>query len=130
MNTLHKKSNKLIQLTLISSLVFSVSTAFANHPIKVESKNTDSAKVTNVSTSMSGNLLSVSGKLSRVPGSSVIIPGIVKIELLDADGKVLKTVKTKHRRHTHYVNTPYKFSARVPVESHNVSMVRVQHEMK
>lgn len=129
MKTLNTTSKKLIRLTLITSLLLSITTAFAAHPIKVETVASKSAKITNVSTSMLGNSLYIRGKLKHQPGSSLIKRGKVKIDLLDADGKLLKTVTTKQRRHTHYVNRDYKFSTSVPVESHKVSMIKVQYEM-
>lgn len=129
MNTSIKTSKNLIKLALISSLLFSVTTAYAKHSIKIETVASKSAKIINVSTSMLGNSLYIRGKLKHQPGSSLIKRGKIKIELMDADGKLLKTVITKQRRHTHYVNRDYKFSTSIPVDSHNVSMIKVQYEI-
>ena len=129
MNTLINTSKKLLKLALISSLLVSVANAYAAHPVKVETKASSQAEVTNVTASMDGNSLSVNGKLKRQPGGHLIIPGMVKIELLDANNKVIKTMTTNYRRNTHHANNDYKFSAHVPVESHDISMVRVTHEM-
>ena len=129
MNTLINKSKNLIKMALVSSLLISVANAYAADPVKVETKSSKSAKVVNVTASMHGNSLSISGKLKRQPGGHIVIPGMVKIELLDANNKVVKTTTTNYRRHSHHINKDYKFSTRVPVESHDVNMVRVTHEM-
>ena len=129
MNTLIITTKKLFKLTLVSSLLLTVASVYAADPIKVETKSSNIADITNVTTSKHGKSILINGKIKRQSGGHIVIPGMVKIELLDADKNVVKTMTTKHTRHSHHTNKDYKFSARVKVDSDNVSMVRIMHEM-
>jgi len=129
MNTLINITKIIIKSLLVTSLLFSVGSVNAANSVKVETKVSKFATITNVSTSMRGDSLSVSGNLKRNPGSYLVIPGFVKIELLDANSKVIKTVRAIHHRHMHRVNSDYKFSVSIPTQSIDVSAVRLTHDI-
>ncbi|MFV1982665.1 MAG: hypothetical protein ACC657_03925, partial [Thiohalomonadales bacterium] len=110
-------NNKLNQLIMTAALSLSISSAFANHPLQIEAKSTDEASFSNVKATLKNESINISGDIKRNKSDHLIIPGNVKLELLDENDKILKTVTTAQKRHKHRVNNIYTFNKKIPVSS-------------
>jgi len=120
-------NNKLNQLIITAALLLPISIAFAKHPLQIDAKSSDEAIFSNVKATLKNDKINISGDLKRSKSDHLIIPGNVKLELLDDNGKILKTVTAVQKRHKHRVNNVYTFTKQISVSSLHVSTIRVMH---
>lgn len=123
--------NRLAPIVLALALLIPVASVMANsnHPLKIETGESSTSKITNLVAKIQNNSIAVSGKMKRTKRiGHVFIPGQVQIELFDSKGELFKTVNVNHRKHRHHVNKPYSFSSNIAIESHDVSKVIVTHK--
>jgi len=121
-------NNKLIHLAIVSALLIPTTSALASHTVDIDTSSSGKVLFSNIKAEMNNTSLSVSGKMSRGKSGHLIIPGKIVIEVLNNDGKVVKTVKVTSRRHRHHVNKAYGFSRTIALDTHDISKVRFSHD--
>lgn len=132
---MNKLNNKLHKLLITAALLLTASTSFANHPVLIETKSSDTAHFSNVASTVKNDSINITGELSGSSKGHMKIPGKIKLELLDEKGTVVKTVlvshkKSTHKRHKHSATKTYIFSKDIATNSLHVVKVRVSQAIK
>jgi len=124
-----KLNNKLGQLIITAVMLIPLSNAFANHPVKIETKSSDIISFKNVTAVTKNDSINITGGLVS-NSEHHIIPGKVKIDLLDDSGSILKTVNVQYKRHKHRINNSYMFNKHMSITSLHVNKIRVMYVTK